>query len=145
MTSPATDSEVDGILGYLELLAAIRQEPQPSPPLPAALDGRWAPLRIGLPCDEYVDFAVSGAAGSVAVTPAPDSGMRLPASPGLLYQAVGNAALLLEPAGDDDAEPAGLRVRHLRPDLICVSPADDEADTDACGLVAFRCGARPDA
>jgi hypothetical protein len=151
VTTPATAGDVDGILRYLELLAAMRDEPQPPPDLPAALDGRWAPLRIGLPCDAYVDFSVSAGADSVAVTPAPDSGIRLPSSGSLRYQAAGSAALLLE-TPEDGTEPSGLRVRALRPDLICVSPADDAGDEDVpdadvrgCGLVAFRCGARPDA
>ncbi|MEO8444581.1 MAG: hypothetical protein ABI567_06215 [Gammaproteobacteria bacterium] len=137
---PAAVSEVDGIVHYLELRSAIDDKPQPPQDVLAALKGRWAPLRIGLECENVLEFDAGSSAGTLTVKGA--SGHGEAAS--YRYQLAGDGSVVLVPVGDDAGDGEKLRIRQRTNDLLCMAPDNDDHDDDACSRAAFRCASATD-
>jgi len=133
----ASARDVNGIIRYLELKSAIDEDPDPPLDVVANLAGRWAPLRIGLDCDDFLEFRVADEAGTLIITRSASADDQESEPESYRYTFTADRWLELEPLGDDVYELATLRFRHQVTDLLCVAASDDAESQ--CTRVAFRC------
>ena len=138
---PAASADVDGIVRYLQLLSAVDDKPEPPQDIVAALQGRWAPLRIGLECEDYLEFAVGGDAGTLTVKRVGEPGGNTGEPAVYRYKLAGDGSVALESLGDDVGDLEGFRLRHRTPDLLCMAPDAVDDPEARCFRAAFRCGA----
>lgn len=136
-TAP-TAGEVEGLIRYLDLQAAITATPQPPPDVLAALTGRWAPLRLGLACEDYVEVLLTTATGTITVTPSKTDGAGIVEPAEYRYELAADRGLRLAgPGGSGDGKDE-LHIRHQNPDLLCINTGREQAG--ACSAVMYRCG-----
>ena len=134
----AAGRDVDGIVRYLQLKSAVEEDPDPPSDVIANLEGRWAPLRIGLECEDYVEFKLAGDAGILLANRAALPGDQASEPTRFQYKLSGDGSVELEPPDDDVSGFQTLRLRQRTVDLLCMA-ADGDPESK-CTRVSFRCG-----
>jgi hypothetical protein len=136
-SAPAT-GEVDGLVRYVELDSENASTEEPPLDPRASLGGRWAPLRIGLPCEDYLDITVTGAGDTLTLTPATTTAGSKFQSASYRYDQAADGAVSLARLNGQGDETDELHLRQRTRDLLCIRSGED-ADT-ACGVKFHRCG-----
>lgn len=129
--------EVDGIIRYLELRAAITGVPAPPKDVLSAVNGRWAPFRMGLACEEYADFELSTATATVRIAPQAAPGASAIEPETYRYELGADGALRLTLPGDDGSRDEKLHIRHQTPDLLCMGTGPEVEP--GCNAIMYRC------
>ena len=141
-TAPPAVGEVDGILRYLQILAAAFREPQPPNDVLASLPGRWAPLVIGMPCEDYVDLTVATPTSTLTITPPKQRTGRSEDPARYRYEVSDDGTVRIEPMdreGVEDDETSSRSLKHRTTDVLCIGPNSTTAAQ--CSRMLHRCGA----
>ncbi len=137
--SPGAGAELDGIFKYLKAGLAFDDKTSPPQDVLASLPGRWAWIRIGMACEEYVQIALDPATKSITLTSPPSAGSKNPNSETFRYELAADGTVQLktaEPADDDDGDAYSFK--HHTTDLLCMG--DGSVAATECTRRLYRCG-----
>jgi hypothetical protein len=137
-TSVPGPGEVEGLIRYLELRTAITGTPAPPKDVLSSVTGRWAPLRMGLSCEDYADFELTTATATVRITPSAATGSSAFEPEAYRYALAADGSLRLTLEADDGGGQDELHIRHRTPDLLCMSTGPEPGP--GCNVIMYRCG-----
>jgi hypothetical protein len=140
-SSPGAGAELDGIFKYLRAMSEAKGDASPPQDVLASLSGRWAPIRIGMACEEYNDMSLNRATKSFTIVSTMGRSGQNPESAIYRYELSDDGTVRLEfndPAGDDAAGGEAISLKHRTNDLLCMG-ANSVAAAE-CTQALHRCG-----
>ncbi len=140
-SSAGAGAELDGIFKYLRVSSAVRGEASPPQDVLASLSGRWAPIRIGMACEEYNDLSLNLATKSFTIVSTLGRSGQNPESATYRYELSADGTVRLESdesAGDDAGGGEAISLKHRTNDVLCMG-ANSVAAAE-CTQALHRCG-----